>query len=158
MFERYTENARQVLSLARREAQKFHHDHIGTEHILLGLIKVKTGVAAEILNHRNIDLKHAKSEVKKLVLQDSPDSGDTYIALPRTIHAHELIDDAVEEARTLKHNYIGTEHLLLALLYEKEGRGAQILGNLGMKLDQVRQDVMEFVERANNAVSGDIQK
>jgi ATP-dependent Clp protease ATP-binding subunit ClpC len=145
MFERYTEDARQVLSRARREAQKFHHDHIGTEHILLGLIEVKTGVAADILEHRNIDLKHAKSEVKKLVVPASLDSGDTFIALPRTTHAHELIDDAVEEARALKHNYIGTEHLLLALLHEKEGRGAQVLGNLGMKLDDVRQDVIKFV-------------
>ena len=145
MFERYTEDARKVLSRARREAQKFHHDHIGTEHILLGLIKVKTGVAADILEHRNIDLKHAKSEVKKLVVPASPDSGDTFIALPRTTHAHELIDDAVEEARALKHNYIGTEHLLLALLHEKEGRGAQVLGNLGMKLDDVRKDVIKFV-------------
>lgn len=147
MFERYTENARRVLSQARRQAQKFHHDHIGTEHILLGLIKNKDGVAADILNHRNIDLKHAKSEVEKLVVPASLDSGDTFIALPRTTHAHELIDDAVEEARALKHNYIGTEHLLLALLHEKEGRGAQVLGNLGMKLDDVRQDVVTFVNR-----------
>ncbi|MHC4231768.1 MAG: Clp protease N-terminal domain-containing protein [Planctomycetota bacterium] len=145
MFERYTEDARKVLSRARREAQKFHHDHIGTEHILLGLIKVKTGVAADILTHRNIDLKHAKSEVNKLVAPADQDCGDTFIALPRTTHAHELIDDAVEEARALKHNYIGTEHLLLALLHEKEGRGAQVLGNLGMKLDDVRQDVIKFV-------------
>ena len=145
MFERYTEDARKVLSQARRQAQKFHHDHIGTEHILLGLIKVKTGVAADILEHRNIDLKHAKSEVQKLVVPGSPNCEDTFVALPRTTHAHELIDDAVEEARALKHNYIGTEHLLLALLHEKEGRGAQVLGNLGMKLDDVRKDVIKFV-------------
>jgi ATP-dependent Clp protease ATP-binding subunit ClpC len=151
MFERYTENARDVLSHARQEAQKFHHDHIGTEHILLGLIEVKEGVGAEILRHRNVNLRAAKAEVQKLVLQDSPDSGDTFIALPRTTHAHELIDDAVEEARALKHNFIGTEHLLLALLYEKEGRGAQILGRLGLKLHEVRQDVMEFVQHAKVA-------
>ncbi|MHC4525212.1 MAG: Clp protease N-terminal domain-containing protein [Planctomycetota bacterium] len=158
MFERYTENARRVLSQARQQAQKFHHDHIGTEHILLGLIKIKDGVAADILEHRNIDLKHAKSEVKKMVLQDNQNSGDTFVALPRTTHAHELIDDAVEEARALKHNYIGTEHLLLALLHEKEGRGAKVLGNLGLKLDEVRQDVIGFVDRAKNTVSGGIQE
>ena len=151
MFERYTEDARKVLSGARRQAQKFHHDHIGTEHILLGLIKVKTGVAADILSHRNIDLKHAKGEIEKMVVPGSPNCEDTFVALPRTTHAHELIDDAVEEARALKHNYIGTEHLLLALLHEKEGRGAQVLGNLGMKLDDVRQDVIKFVERAAKA-------
>jgi len=152
MFERYTEDARDVLSHARQEAQKFHHDHIGTEHILLGLIEVKNGVAADILTHRNINLKTAKAEVQKLVTPGNPDDDDTFTALPRTTHAHELIDDAVEEARALKHNYIGTEHLLLALLHEKEGRGAQILGNLGLKQDQVRQDVIEFVARAKATV------
>ena len=152
MFERYTEDARDVLSHARQEAQKFHHDHIGTEHILLGLIEVKTGVAADILTHRSINLKAAKAEVQKMVTPGNPNDDDTFISLPRTIHAHELIDDAVEEARALKHNYIGTEHLLLALLHEKDGRGAQVLGNLGLKLDEVRQDVIEFVKRAKNAV------
>jgi ATP-dependent Clp protease ATP-binding subunit ClpC len=157
MFERYTEDARDVLSHARQEAQKFHHDHIGTEHILLGLIEVKTGVAAEILSHRNINLKAAKTEVKKMVTPGNPEDDDTFVALPRTIHAHELIDDAVEEARALKHNYIGTEHLLLALLHEKEGRGAQILTQLGLKPDDVRQDVIKFVKSAKKTVSGGVQ-
>ena len=148
MFERYTEDARKVLSLARREAQKFHHDHIGTEHVLLGLIEVKTGVAADILSHRNIDLKHVKAEVEKMVVPGGLADESAFIALPRTTHAHKLIDDAVEEARTLKHNYIGTEHLLLALLHEKDGRGAQVLGELGLRLDDVRQDVLTFVNRA----------
>lgn len=157
MFERYTEDARDVLSHARQEAQKFHHDHIGTEHILLGLIEVKTGVAAEILNRRNINLKHAKQEVQRLVTPGCPKDDGAFFALPRTTHAHELIDDAVEEARALKHNYIGTEHLLLALLYEKEGRGAMVLGNMGLKLDEVRQDVIQFVKSPKNTVSSGIQ-
>lgn len=151
MFEHYTENARDVLSHARQEAQKFHHDHIGTEHILLGLIEVKTGVAADILAHRDVDLKHAKQEVEKMVVPGNPEDDDKFLALPRTKHAHELIDDAVDEARNLKHSYIGTEHLLLALLYEKEGRGAQILGHLGLKLEEVRQDVVDFVQRSQKA-------
>lgn len=151
MFERYTENARDVLSHARQEAQKFHHDHIGTEHILLGLIEVTEGVGAEILRHRNINLKAAKAEIQKLVVPGNPDDEDAFVALPRTTHAHELIDDAVEEARALRHNYIGTEHLLLALLREKEGRGAQILGHLGLQLDAVRQDVIRLVAAAAKA-------
>ena len=151
MFERYTENARDVLSHARQEAQKFHHDHIGTEHILLGLIEVTEGVGAEILRHRNINLKAAKAEIQKLVVPGNPDDEDAFVALPRTTHAHELIDDAVEEARALRHNYIGTEHLLLALLREKEGRGAQILGHLGLQLDAVRQDVIRLVQEAAKA-------
>jgi len=158
MFERYTENARKVLSRARREAQKFHHDHIGTEHILLGLIEVKDGVAADILEHRNIDLKHAKGEVEKMVVPGGLADESAFLALPRTTHAHKLIDDAVEEARTLKHNYIGTEHLLLALLHEKEGRGAQVLGNLGLKPAEVCQDIIKFVECAKNAVPAGTQK
>lgn len=150
MFERYTEHAQEVLSHAMQEAQKFHHDHVGTEHILLGLIEVKDGVAADILAHRSIDLKHAKQEVQKLVVPGTPPD-DAYVALPRTTHAHKLIDDAVEEARALKHNYIGSEHLLLALLHEKEGRGAKILNNLGLKLDDVRHEVITFVERGKKA-------
>ena len=151
MFERYTEHARDALSHARQEAQKFHHDHIGTEHILLGLIEVKEGVGAEILRHRDVNLKAAKAEVEKMVTPGNPEDEEAFFALPRTTHAHELIDDAVEEARTLKHNFIGTEHLLLALLHEKEGRGAHILGNLGLKLDEVRQDVIDFVARDKSA-------
>ena len=149
MFERYTDNARRVLSRARQEAQKFHHDHIGTEHILLGLIKIKDGVAADILTHRNIDLKHAKAEVKKLVTPGTPDNEDSFVALPRTTHAHDLIDDAVEEARALKHNYIGTEHLLLGLLYENEGTGAKVIQNLGLKLSEIREDMLRLLNRAS---------
>ena len=87
-----------------------------------------------------------------MVTPGDPNDENAFLALPRTIHAHELMDDAVEEARALKHNYIGTEHLLLALLHEKEGRGAHILGNLGLKPDDVRQDVIAFVERAKTSV------
>jgi len=87
MFERYTEDARDVLSHARQEAQKFHHDHIGTEHILLGLIEVKTGIAADILTNRDIDLKHAKQEVERMVDVGTPEDDDKFPALPRTKHA-----------------------------------------------------------------------
>lgn len=155
MFERYTENAQEVLSHAMQEALKFHHDHVGTEHILLGLIEVKDGAAADILSHRNIDLKRAKQEIQNLVLPGTPQDDEDYVALPRTTHAHKLIDDAVEEARAMKQNYIGSEHLLLALLREKEGRGAKVLGNLGLKLDDVRQDVIQFVARDKDAASRD---
>ena len=155
MFERYTENAQEVLSHAMQEAIKLRHDHVGTEHILLGLIEVKDGAAADILRYRNIDLKRAKQEVQKLVAPGASQDDEGYVALPRTTHAHKLIDDAVEEARALKQNYIGSEHLLLALLCEKEGCGAKILGNLGLKLDDVRQDVIRFVKCTKNAASRD---
>ena len=114
-------------------------------------IEVTEGVGAEILRHRNINLKAAKAEIQKLVVPGNPDDEDAFVALPRTTHAHELIDDAVEEARALRHNYIGTEHLLLALLREKEGRVAQILGHLVLQLDAVRQDVIRLVAAAAKA-------
>jgi ATP-dependent Clp protease ATP-binding subunit ClpC len=147
MFERYTENARSVMDHARWEAQKLRHDHIGTEHILLGLIEVKQGVAAEVLRHRNVDLAHAREQVARLVRHGSgPEVGD-YKTLPRTSHAQSALDDAVREARSLKHNMIGTEHILLGLLYENEGTGALVLQNLGLQLDEVREDALHFIQK-----------
>lgn len=147
MFERYTENAREVISHARQEAQNFGHDHVGTEHILLGLIEVKSGVAANVLSYLKVDLPHAKEQVGELVKQGIEGEGFHCETLPRTIHAQTVIDDAVKEARTLKHNNIGTEHLLLGLLYENEGTGAKVLGNLGLKLDDVRETVLHLFDR-----------
>lgn len=145
MFERYTENARAVMGRARQEAQKLRHDHLGTEHILLGLIEVKEGHAADVLSKREIDLAHAKEQVEKLVKHGSgPEDGD-YETLPRTEHAQCVIDDALEEARQIKDNYVGTEHLLLGLLHENEGTGAIVLKNLGLKLDDVRNDILAIL-------------
>lgn len=153
MFERYTENARSVMRQARMEAQKLRHDHLGTEHILLGLIEVKQGVAASILRHKGIDLSQLKEQVKKMVKHGSgPKDGD-YETLPRTAHAQNVINDAVAEARGLKHNFIGAEHLLLGLLHESEGTGAMALQNLGLGLDDVRKDVVHFLSIAEEAVN-----
>ena len=145
MFERYTEDARKVLSRARQEAQKFRHDHLGTEHILLGLIEVKHCVAAQILVHWKINLAEVKKQVNELVSHGEGSEGGDYDTLPRTECAQGLLDDAANEARKLKHKYIGSEHLLLGLLYENEGVGAQVLRNLGLKLDDVRDDALEFI-------------
>ncbi|MBL7216046.1 MAG: hypothetical protein ISS71_10250 [Phycisphaerae bacterium] len=154
MFERYTDNARDVMSRARQEAQKFGHDHIGTEHILLGLIEVKAGVAAEILSHRAVDLRHTKAQVEKLVKHGDCEAM-AHGTLPRTKHAQHVLDDAVKEARQFKHNYIGTEHILLGLLYEKDCIATEVLANLGLKLDAVREDVLHFVEDGGKAVSAE---
>ncbi len=148
MFESYTEHARSVMDRARQEAQKLRHDHIGTEHILLGLIEVKDGFAAEVLRYRKVDLPRTREQVKKMVQHGpGPEDGD-YESLPRTSHAQSALDDAVREARALKHSRIGTEHILLGLLYENEGTGAQVLKNLGLKLDEVRQDALYFISRS----------
>ena len=145
MFERYSENARSVMRYARLELQKFRHDHLGTEHILLGMMEVKEGVAASVLRQREIDLPHAKEQIEKLVKHGCVEDSVNYESLPRTTHAQNVIDDAVKEARELKHNYIGTEHLLLGLLHENEGTGIEVLKNLGLKLDDVRKDVLDFL-------------
>ena len=155
MFERYTENAREVISHARQEAQNFGHDHVGTEHILLGLIEVKEGVAADVLSHLEVDLPHAKEQVAELSKHGAEGEGLDCSTLPRTVHAQTVIDDAVNEARALDHNNIGTEHLLLGLLYENEGTGAQVLRNLGLKLADVREKVLHLFDRDDTPVALD---
>ena len=153
MFERYTENARDVMSRARQEAQKFGHDHIGTEHVLLGLIEVKAGIAAEILKSRAVDLTDSKAQIEKLVEHGAGGEEIAHGTLPRTQHAQHVLDDAVREARSLRHKHIGTEHLLLGLLYEKDCIATEVLASLTLKLDDIRQDVLHFVQRSENAAS-----
>lgn len=150
MFERYTEDARNVMSRARQEAQKFGHDHIGTEHILLGLLEVKGCVAADVLKHRAVNLRHTKTLVEKLVSPGKGEGPDG--TLPRTEHAQHVLDDAVKEARQLKHSYIGTEHLLLGLLYEKNCIATEVLGSLDLRLEDVREDVLHFIEQRKKGV------
>ena len=147
MFEHYSEHARSVLEHARQEAQKMCHDHLGTEHILLGLIEVKDGVAACVLRYRQVDLPHARQQVLSLVTEGTGPKDGNYDAMPRTKHAQNVLDDAVREARILKHTTVGSEHLLLGLLYENEGAGALVLRNLGLNLNTIREDVLYFLER-----------
>ncbi|MFC1706144.1 ATP-dependent Clp protease ATP-binding subunit [Planctomycetota bacterium] len=143
MFDRFTERARRVMGLARQEAQRFNHEYIGTEHILLGLIQEGSGVAANVLRNLDIDLDKIRREVEKIV-QSGP-SMVTMGQLPFTPRAKKVLELAVEEASNLGHNYIGTEHLLLGLIRENEGVAAQVLLNLGLKLDDVREEVLELL-------------
>jgi len=146
MFEHYSEHARSVIEHASQEAQLLRHDHVGTEHLLLGLIEVKDGIAASILGHRKVDLPHAKEQVKKLVQHGSAPLDGNYERLPYTTHAQSALKDALAEARALKQNTLGSEHILLGLLYEKEGIAAQVLRNMGLALDEVRNDVLHFLK------------
>lgn len=148
MFERYSEHARAVIERARQEAQKLRHDHIGTEHLLLGLVEVKEGFAANVLSHREVDIPHTKEQVKSLVKHGSGSEDKDYEFLPFTIHTQNALNDALKEARDLKHPMVCTEHLLLGLLYENEGTGAKVLKNMGLKLDDIRKDVLYFIEVA----------
>ncbi len=143
MFERFTDRARKVMALANQEAQRFNHEYIGTEHILLGLVKEGSGVGANVLKNLNVDLRKVRLEVEKLV-KSGPDMV-TMGKLPQTPRAKKVIEFAIEEARTLNHNYVGTEHLLLGLLREHEGVAAQVLMNLGLKLDEVREEVLDLL-------------
>jgi len=146
MFNRFTERARKVIILAKEEARRFNHDYIGTEHILLGLIREGEGVAATVLQKMGVSLENIRLEIEKLV-QPGPATqiiGD----IPFTPRAKKALELSAEEARSLGHNYIGTEHLLLGLIREGEGAASQVLLNLGLDLNTVRNEVMELLGSA----------
>jgi ATP-dependent Clp protease ATP-binding subunit ClpC len=143
MYERFTDRARKVMQLANQEAQRFNHEYIGTEHILLGLVKEGSGVAANVLKNLDVDLRKIRLEVEKLV-QSGPEMV-TMGKLPQTPRAKKVIEYSMEEARNLNHNYVGTEHILLGLLREQEGVAAQVLMNLGLKLEEVREEVLNLL-------------
>ncbi len=147
MFERFTDRARKVMALANQEAQRFNHEYIGTEHILLGLVKEGSGVGANVLKNLDVDLRKVRLEVEKLV-KSGPDMV-TMGKLPQTPRAKKVIEYAIEEARNLNHNYVGTEHLLLGLLREHDGVAAQVLMNLGLKLEEVREEVLNLLGAGN---------
>ncbi len=143
MYERFTDRARKVMQLANQEAQRFNHEYIGTEHMLLGLVKEGTGVAANVLKNLEVDLRKIRLEVEKLV-QSGPEM-ITMGKLPQTPRAKKVIEYSMEEARNLNHNFVGTEHILLGLLREQEGVAAQVLMNLGLKLEEVREEVLNLL-------------
>jgi len=143
MFNRFTERARKVLVLAKEEARRFNHDYIGTEHILLGLLREGEGVACAVLQNLGVDLNRLRKELERLI---SPGSitmvgGD----LPFTPRAKKALELAAEEARNLGHNYIGTEHILLGLLREEEGLAAQVLYGMGVDLEKVREEIASLL-------------
>jgi ATP-dependent Clp protease ATP-binding subunit ClpC len=145
MYERFTDRARKVMQLANQEAQRFNHEYIGTEHILLGLVKEGSGVAANVLKNLDIDLRKIRLEVEKIVQGGQGSEMVTMGKLPQTPRAKKVIEYSIEEARNLNHNYVGTEHLLLGLLREQEGVAAQVLMNLGLKLEDVREEVLNLL-------------
>ena len=152
MYERFTDRARKVMQLANQEAQRFNHEYIGTEHILLGLVKEGSGVAANVLKNLDVDLRKIRNEVEKIV-QPGPDIV-TMGKLPQTPRAKKVIEYSMEEARNLNHNYVGTEHILLGLLREQEGVAAQVLMNLGLKLEDVREEVLNLLGHGMESAEG----
>ena len=143
MFDRFTDRAKKVMNLARQEAQRFNHEYLGTEHVLLGLVQEGSGVAANVLKQMGVDLAKIRTEVENIV-KTGP-SMVTMGQLPFTPRAKKVLELSLEEASNLGHNYIGTEHLLLGLIKENEGIAAQVLMNLGVKLEEVREEVLDFL-------------
>jgi ATP-dependent Clp protease ATP-binding subunit ClpC len=134
-FDKFTERARRVLSLAQEEAQRFQHNYIGTEHLLLGLVREGEGVAAKVLHDLGVDLQKVSSSVEEIIGR-----GDRIVQgeIGLTPRAKKVIELAVDEARRMNHHYIGTEHLLLGLIREGEGIAAGVLVSLGVTLEKAR--------------------
>jgi len=143
MFERFTDRARKVTALANQEAQRLKHDYIGTEHMLLGLVKDGSGVGSNVLKNLGVDLRRVRLEVEKLV--KSGPKTVTMGKLPQIPRAKRAIEYAIEEARDLNHDCVGTEHLLLGLLREQDGIAAQALTNLGVRLEVARGEVLRVL-------------
>ncbi len=147
-FDRFTERARKVLTLAQEEAQRFNHNYIGTEHLLLGLVREGDGVAAKVLSNLGVELPKVRSAVEFIIGRGERQvSGDIGL----TPRAKKVIELAVDEARRLGHHYIGTEHLLLGLIREGEGIAAGVLESLGVNLEKVRTEVIKVLTQTGSA-------
>ena len=143
-FEKFSERARRVLTLAQEEAQHLGHSHIGTEHILLGLVGEDEGVAAKVLISSGVSLSKVRSAVEFIIGHgEKPSSGEIGL----TSGAKKVIELAIDEARHLGHNYIGTEHLLLGLLHEGEGVAASVLNSLGVTLERARAETTRVLSQ-----------
>jgi ATP-dependent Clp protease ATP-binding subunit ClpC len=144
-FDKFTERARKVLQLAQEEAQRFNHNYIGTEHLLLGLVREGEGVAAKVLGNLGVELNKVRSAVEFIIGR-----GDRTVAgdIGLTPRAKKVIELSVDEARRLNHHYIGTEHLLLGLVREGEGIAAGVLESLGVSLDKVRSQVIYVLNQS----------
>jgi len=147
MFERFTDSARKVMALSNQEVQRFNHEYIGTEHILLGLIKEGSGTGAAVLKNLGVDIEKMLLEMEQLFkLKGRPDKVTMDKQLPTPL-AKKVIEYAIEEARSLNHEYIGTEHILLGLLRESEGIAAQVLVNLGVSIERVRMEILKLLDQ-----------
>ena len=147
-FDKFTDRARKVLTFAQDEAQRFNHNYIGTEHLLLGLVREGEGVAARVLENMNVELAKVRTAVEFIIGRgDRPVVGEVGL----TPRAKRVIELAIDEARRLGHNYIGTEHLLLGLVREGEGIAAGVLESLGVNLDKVRHEVIRVLSQSSSS-------
>lgn len=145
MYERFTDRARNVMYLAEQEARRLCHEYVGTEHVLLGLIKEGSGLAVNVLKNLGVAPSAIRDAVDK-ILAEGPGQVTTR-GLPQTPRVKKVIEFSMEESRSMSLDYIGTEHLLLGLLREDEGIAAQVLMKLGMRLPKVRREIVNLLEQ-----------
>src|ERR687885_2966659 len=140
----FTDRVRKVLQMAREEAARLHHEYVGTEHILLGLIREGEGVAAAVLTNLNVDLEDIQQKIEETVKKGKA-AAAAGPDLPYTSRAKKVLELAMTEARELNHSYVGTEHLLLGLLREEKGIAAQVLTDAGVNLDAARAETLRLL-------------
>src|SRR5207245_10631965 len=141
----FTPRAQQVLQLARKEADRFNHNYVGTEHLLLGLIKLGQGVAVNVLQRMGVDLEAVRMEVEKQVGM-GPDQKVTGGNIPYTPRVKKVLALAAKEAKALNHTYIGTEHILLGLIKESDGIVAQLLQKMNVNTEQTRREILKELD------------
>jgi ATP-dependent Clp protease ATP-binding subunit ClpC len=147
-FDTFTERARKVLSLAQEEAQRFNHNYIGTEHLLLGLVRDSDSTAAKVLGNLGVELNKVRSAVEFII-----NRGDRIVLgdIGLTVRARKVIELAIDEAQRSNHHYVGTEHLLLGMVREGEGIAAGVLESLGVNLEKVRTETIQVLNQVSSS-------
>jgi len=153
MFKRFTERARRVVILAREEAEKYRHEYLGTEHLLSGILKDASGIAAAALRKMNVDMDELSVEITRHYPESSenPKLGD----IPFTARAKKVLEYSVEEARSMGHNYIGTEHIFLGLIKEKDGIASTIMQKFGIKYADTREQILNFFRETSSGAASE---
>lgn len=141
----FTDRVRKVLQMAREEAARLHHEYVGTEHILLGLIREGEGVAAAVLTNLNVDSEVIQQAIEETIKKGKAADIAAGADLPYTSRAKKVLELAMSEARELNHSYVGTEHLLLGLLREEKGIAAQVLRDAGIDLQKARAETLRLL-------------
>jgi ATP-dependent Clp protease ATP-binding subunit ClpC len=150
MFERFTDRARRAITLASQEALRLRHDHVGTEHLLLGIVKEGSGLASVVLEQFTVGLSAVRQKVEELC--HGPSSGPMPPKLRQTERYGRVLGYAIDEANALSNNYVGTEHLLLGLLREPEGTAAKVLAAMNLRLEDVRNAVLQLLGKAPRSI------
>ena len=153
--ERFTPRAQQAFFLASKEAIRLNHNYLGTEHLLLGMIRLGQGVAVNVLQKIGLNLEKIRSEVER---QISPDEGQKMSGTPYTPRVKKVIELAQMEADALRHTYVGTEHILLGLLHEGGGVAGQVFKNLKVDIEQTRKEILKELDPSFSPIDGEREK